>query len=327
MKKLSSILFIIIVISSILLCPILYIRADYKFDDNQIKILYVLLIILASSISYCFIVGELTRNNSQMDKLWSILPEVYAWVIAIMGGMKPRLVVMAILATVWGIRLTYNFSKKGAYKLKFWQGEEDYRWKILREKKYFKNKLIWALFDLFFISIYQNVLIFLTVVPALLCVSGDYSFNGIDVFATLLMTFFIFYEGIADLEQWRFQTKKHEMLASGMKLEDLPEPYNLGFNTFGLWNISRHPNYFAEQMIWVSFYIFTIAAGYPLFNYSAIGALLLILLFVGSSILGEKISGSKYPLYEDYINNVNKFIPFRRYRKETKELVQNKETE
>lgn len=327
MKKISSILFIVIVICLIILCPVLYFRTGNGFTDEQIKILYVLLIIMASSILYCFIVGEITRNNSQMDKIWSILPEVYAWVIAAMGGMKPRLVVMAILATVWGIRLTYNFGKKGAYKLKFWQGEEDYRWKILRQNKYFQNKFIWALFDLFFISIYQNVLIFLTVVPALVCVSGDASFNGIDVFATLLMTFFIFYEGIADSEQWKFQTKKYEMLNEGKKLEELPEPYNLGFNTFGLWNISRHPNYFAEQMIWVSFYIFTIAIGYQIFNYSAIGALLLILLFVGSSMLGEKISGSKYPLYEDYINNVSKFIPFRRYRKATNELVEKNETE
>ena len=322
MKKLTSILFIIIVIAAILLCPISYVKFNDSFNDLQLRILYVLLIVMGISILYCFIVGEVTKNNSQMDKLWSILPEVYCWIIAIMGGMKPRLVVMAILATAWGIRLTYNFAKKGAYKLKFWQGEEDYRWKILRENKYFKNRFVWAIFDLFFISIYQNFLIFLTIVPALLCVSGDSSFNGIDTFATLLMTFFIFYEGIADSQQWKFQTRKYEMLNAGMKLEDLPEPYNYGFNTMGLWNVSRHPNYFGEQMIWISFYIFTIGAGYAVFNYSAIGALLLVLLFMGCSILAEKISSSKYPLYAKYIDNVSKFIPYRRFRKEIK-----KETE
>ena len=90
MKKISSILFIVIVTCLIILCPILYFRVGNGFTDEQIKILYVLLIIMASSILYCFIVGEITRNNSQMDKIWSILPEVYAWVIAAMGGMKPR---------------------------------------------------------------------------------------------------------------------------------------------------------------------------------------------------------------------------------------------
>lgn len=316
MKKLISIILMIIIIAAIILCPILYYKVGNKFDDNQLKILYVLLSIMLASVAYCFIVGEITRNNSQMDKLWSILPPVYVWVIAIMADMKPRLVIMAILATIWGARLTYNFAKKGAYKLKFWQGEEDYRWKILRDNKYFKNKFVWAVFDLFFISFYQNFLILLTVIPALLCASGDNSFNGIDFVATFLVLFFIIYEGVADIQQWKFQSKKWDMINNGTKLEDLPYPYNKGFNTFGLWNVSRHPNYFAEQMIWVSFYLFSVAATRIVFNYTAIGALLLILLFFGSSALGEKISSSKYPEYNNYINNVSKFIPFRRYRKD-----------
>lgn len=322
MKKLATILIIIIILSSVILCPILYYKIGDSFNEKQLQILYVLLIIMGISVLYCFIVGEITKNNSQMDKLWSILPAIYAWVIAGMGGMKPRVVVMAILATIWGIRLTYNFAKKGAYSLKFWQGEEDYRWKILRQNKILKNRFVWALFNLLFISLYQNLLVLLTVIPALYAVSGDTLFNGIDVLATIMVLFFIFYEGIADSQQWKFQTKKWDMINSGMKLEDLPYPYNLGFNTFGLWNISRHPNYFAEQMVWVSFYIFSIAAGGAIFNYSAIGALLLILLFVGSSNFAEKISSSKYPEYEKYIDNVSKFIPFRRFRKEDKEKIE-----
>ena len=65
-----------------------------------------------------FIVGEITHNNSQMDKLWSIMPIAYAWVVASKGGMNIRLVIMAILITIWGIRLTYNFGKKGTYSIK-----------------------------------------------------------------------------------------------------------------------------------------------------------------------------------------------------------------
>ena len=51
-------------------------------DSLQSKTLEVLFIIAGISAAYCFIVGELTRNNSQMDKLWSVLPAVYAWVAA-----------------------------------------------------------------------------------------------------------------------------------------------------------------------------------------------------------------------------------------------------
>lgn len=63
---------------------------------------------------------------------------------------------MAVLATLWGMRLTFNFARKGAYSIKFWTGEEDYRWKVLRERKEFQPRWKWALFDLLFISVYQK---------------------------------------------------------------------------------------------------------------------------------------------------------------------------
>ena len=64
---------------------------------TQIKTLEVLGIICGASAAYCFIAGEISRNNSQMDKLWSVLPIAYVWVIAGMGGMKPRLIIIFIL--------------------------------------------------------------------------------------------------------------------------------------------------------------------------------------------------------------------------------------
>ena len=75
-------------------------------------------------------------------------------------------VIYAILVSFWGIRLTINFARKGAYSIKFWAGEEDYRWKILRAKKPLDNKFLWALFDFFFISIYQNVLVLAICLPS-----------------------------------------------------------------------------------------------------------------------------------------------------------------
>ena len=96
-----------------------------QLNGLQSDTLQTLIIICVISIAYCFIVGEITGNNSQMDKLWSILPIVYAWIIAVKSGMNLRLTVMAILITIWGVRLTLNFAKKGAYSLKFWSGEEE----------------------------------------------------------------------------------------------------------------------------------------------------------------------------------------------------------
>ena len=44
-----------------------------------------------------------------------------------------------------------------------------------------------------------------------------------------------------------------------------------------------------------------------------IGALLLIVLFQGSSSLAEEISGGKYPQYEEYCRRVPRFFPGKKY--------------
>ena len=297
---------------SLVACPLLYIHVGPALDAAQLSTLKTLLIICGASALWCFVVGEISRNNSQMDKLWSILPIVYTWVIAADGGFKTRLVVMAVLATLWGCRLTFNFARKGAYRLKFWEGNEDYRWSVVRSGPPFKgNKTAWMLFDLFFISIYQNVLVLLITFPALVSMTSTAPFGWIDAVAAVCTLGFILYETIADEQQWAFQTRKWAMINSGQKLEDLPEPYNKGFNTTGLWKLSRHPNYFAEQGTWIAFYIFSIGAGIGVFNWSVIGALLLVVLFLGSSALSEQISASKYPEYDSYCKSVSKFFPWR----------------
>ena len=298
---------------SIIACPLLYIFVGPALDATQLDTLKTLGIMVGCSALFCFVVGELTGNNSQMDKLWSLLPIAYTWVIAANGGMTTRLMVMAVLATLWGVRLTFNFARKGAYRLKFWEGEEDYRWAVLRAKKEFQPRWKWTLFNLFFISIYQNALVLMTTFPALVLMNVDVPFGWLDGLAAALMLGFIIYETVADEQQWAFQSTKWKMIGEGKKLEELPAPYNLGFNTQGLWSRSRHPNYFAEQGTWCAFYLFTVGAGIGIFNWSIIGALLLIVLFLGSSAFAEEISASKYPAYADYCQKVPKFFPGKKY--------------
>lgn len=298
---------------SIIACPLLYIFVGPALDASQLETLKVLGIIAGCSALFCFVVGELTRNNSQMDKLWSLLPIAYTWVIAVRGGMSTRLVVMAVLATLWGMRLTFNFARKGAYTLKFWEGVEDYRWSVLRAKKEFQPRWKWMLFNLFFISIYQNTLVLMTTFPALVLMNVELPFGWVDGLAAALMLGFIIYETISDEQQWAFQSTKWKLIGEGKKLEELPAPYNLGFNTTGLWSRSRHPNYFAEQGTWCAFYLFSVGGGIGLINWSIIGALLLIVLFLGSSVFAEEISAGKYPQYANYCQQVPKFFPGKKY--------------
>jgi steroid 5-alpha reductase family enzyme len=85
--------------------------------------------------------------------------------------------------------------------------------------------------------------------------------------------------------------------------------YAVGFIRTGLWSKVRHPNYAAEQAIWITFYFFSVVATGRWINWSMAGCLLLVVLFQGSSNFSEAISSEKYPLYRDYQKKVGRFLP------------------
>lgn len=256
-----------------------------------------------------FVLAELTKNYSQTDKLWSITPVCYAFVIAYMGDFTPRLSLMAALIALWGIRLTLNFGRRGGYSLKFWTGDEDYRWAVLREKPLFKEKpLRWSLFNFFFISFYQHALIWFITLPLVLVAEGAGILSWGDYLLAALVLFFLLIETLADQQQWVYQQEKHRRRAAA---EELGDYYALGFTHTGLWAWMRHPNYMAEQAIWFVVYLFSVYATGQFFNWSFAGALLLFILFHNSSEFSEAISAAKYPRYKDYQKQVGRFLPLK----------------
>lgn len=297
----------ILLVITLLVVPVISYFFGTAPGPLEWQAIHTLMIITGIVIAYSFIAGELTGNNSQVDKLWSIIPIAYTWVVAGYGDFTPRLVLMSILVTLWGVRLTINFAMKGAYQWRIWAGEEDYRWQVLRRKPGFNPGWKWSMFNLLFISGYQNVLILLFTLPSIVALQNTaVKLGPIDYFAALLMLFFITFETFADIQQWNFQSRKSSMIKAG---EVLDGDYKKGFLNKGLWAYSRHPNYLAEQSAWVCFYLFSVAASGQWLNWSIAGCLLLIVLFQGSSSFSEEISSGKYPEYADYQKKVPRFIP------------------
>ena len=299
---------ILLLIFTVIVVPYVCISFGLNPNDVQDAILYQMTISVGLVISYCFLVGEVSENNSQVDKIWSIIPIYYVWHMTIMGGMDPRMVLMSILVTIWGVRLTYNFARRGAYQWKFWAGEEDYRWEALRSRPGFNNKFVWMIFNLFFISGYQSVLIFLFTLPILTSLGDGVNptLNWVDYLLALIYVGCVVIEFIADQQQYDFQEEKHRRLNAG---EDLGE-YSKGFVSSGLWSVVRHPNYLMEQTIWVVFYLYSVHATGEWINWSIGGCVLLIILFKGSSDFSEELSAGKYPAYKDYQATTPRFIPF-----------------
>ncbi len=264
------------------------------------------IIIMITVSLVCFAVSELTRNYSQVDKLWSLLPAIYSWT-AVASFPSARTIIMASLVTIWGLRLSYNFYRKGGYSLIPWRGDEDYRWKILRESPALASRFRFGVFNLLFISLYQNMIILLFTTPVLMAsLYPEVPVGWTDIAAAALMGSFIIVETVADNQQFRFQAMKKKAIQEDAKYS---ESLIKGFLTEGLWQYVRHPNFASEQGIWISFYLFSVSASGKLINFTLTGPVLLIVLFIGSSIMTENISSGKYPEYQTYQKEVPKFIP------------------
>lgn len=259
--------------------------------------LVVCLVICGAFTAATWAASVVTREYSWVDRIWSIAPVAYVWVYAVAGGFDARAVLMAVLVTAWGIRLTFNYARKGGYR----PGGEDYRWAVLRERM---SPQAFQLFNLGFISVYQNALILLICLPAqTVHEAAGPPLGAWDLVLALLFVGFLVGETVADQQQWAFHRWKAAEVAAARR----PEP---GFLQSGLFRVSRHPNFFFEQAQWWVFYGFAVAATGAWLHWTIAGAVLLSLLFVGSTAFTESISRSKYPEYDDYRARTSPIVPW-----------------
>lgn len=297
-------------LATILAVPWLAVRLDTSLTETQWHLATTSAGAMAALALACFVVSELSGNYSQVDKTWSIAPPLYAAYYAHASRYQPRVVLLAVLIGMWGVRLTANFARRGGYSFpRFWQGDEDYRWAVLRRQPLFAGHGAWRwrLFNLGFISLYQHGLVWLLTTPAIVCVRGDAPPLGpVDIMLALAVLAALAVETIADNQQNVFQLAKAQLRRTGLAL---PEPYDVGFARLGLWRLCRHPNYAAEQAVWLLVYAMGVAgSGLPV-NASLPAPLLLVLLFRGSSDFSEGILRAKYPAYADYAAATPRFIP------------------
>ncbi len=262
--------------------------------------LLVVVYLACTACAFAWIASLVTGDTSWVDRSWSIVPVVYLWVFAAYAHLtNARLDVMAGLVTVWGVRLTFNFARKGGYS-----GVEDYRWEVLRSRM---SRWQFQLFNLFFIVLYQNLLLVLIVLPALTAYDNrSTAFGPLDAVLAMLFLGCTIGETVADQQQWEFQSWKRREIEAGLS----PSPR---FVQTGMFRFSRHPNFFFEQaQWWILCFIGTVAAGSVL-QWTVAGPLLLTLLFVGSTSFTEQISVSRYPEYEQFQRTTSAIVPwFRR---------------
>ncbi|CAG8459854.1 8380_t:CDS:2 [Funneliformis mosseae] len=289
----------------------------------SVKELYLYSDPLVSAIALClafafwtWVLSIITRNFSQVDRLWSILPVFFTWHFILHGYLNARGIILGSLTTIWGARLTYNYARKGGYK---WESE-DYRW------AYLKQHIHWSIFEItniIFTSLFQCFLLLAMTLPSYVVWynASTSPLNLWDLFASIMFVGFLTGELIADDQQWKFQSEKRKLIANANKnlLKEttiFEGDYSLGFLIHGLFRYSRHPNYFCEMGVWWSYYLFSVAAVPSssklqwILNWTIVGTLSLTILFQITTHLTEIITKNKYPMYESYRKNTSRLIPW-----------------
>lgn len=208
--------------------------------------------------------------------------------------------------------MTYNYYRKGGYSI----GSEDYRWEVVKE---YAGPAAFFIFNIIFICLAQCLLLLSVTTPTyVLLLTGRLASNSSatpswtvqDTVAAGLMVVAISISYVADQQQWDFhlaksQYKKTAKVPTGYKRADLDR----GFLSSGLWAYSRHPNFTAEQSVWVALYLWSCLATETWYNWTCIGALAYLFLFQASTWLTELLSSKKYPDYKLYQRSVGKFLP------------------
>ncbi|SZF04448.1 unnamed protein product [Blumeria hordei] len=256
------------------------------------------------------IVSEFNKNYSQVDRLWSILPSIYNIhyvVYARISGLETeRLNHLLAFSIAWSLRLTFNYYRKGGYN----RGSEDYRWAIIQKRL---GPSLFFLLNIFFISLAQSLLLLLLTTPAyIMLVSSQFmgKMSLTDYMFTHALVGLVIIEFVADQQQWDFQEAKKLYLNSAQKPDQYkPENLERGFVVTGLWSWSRHPNFAAEQAIWIIVYLWGCWTTRTLYNWTLVGAASYIALFQASTRLTELLSAQKYPEYALYRKDVGKFLP------------------
>ena len=285
---------------------------DWYFTTNPV--ITAILVSLALSVFF-FLLQLVTRNSSQVDRAWSILPPLYiahftAYAHYALDNVETdRLDSALVFSIIWGARLTFNFWRRGGYSY----GHEDYRHAVIQQRLFAQPW--YTLYSAVFLALYQNVLLAALTFPAYILLLLSYNptpmpFITGDKFFTQGLVVLVLLETLADHQQYSFQTAKAQYKATGVVPQGFhAEDLDRGFCVSGLWAMSRHPNFVCEQAIWVVLYQWTCWQTDVMYHWAGAGVAGLLAVFQGSVWLTEKLTAEKYPEYKEYQKVVPKFFP------------------
>ena len=246
------------------------------------------LIVIMIMMTTLWVISVFIKNVSIVDLFWGLGFVVTGWFYYFnTEGLESRKLVLMIMVSVWGLRLSGYLTWRNAGK------GEDFRYRQFR-KDYGEKRYWWISFFQTFLL--QGVLMWLISVPLLGAqfLSVNSHLGVLDFAGIILWVIGITFETGGDYQLARFKA----------------DPSNKGkVLDSGFWKYSRHPNYFGDTAVWWGYGLISIAAGSFL---PVLGSLLMTALIIKVSgvALLEKSLVSDKPGYREYVEKTSAFIPW-----------------
>ncbi|MGM0403644.1 MAG: DUF1295 domain-containing protein [Thermodesulfobacteriota bacterium] len=235
-----------------------------------------------------WLISLLLKNAAIADTLWGLGFVLVAWLTFFQAsGFFQRKLLLALLVTVWGLRLFAHIATRSRGK------GEDPRYAAWRAK-YGKRFWLVSLYKVFLVQA-----LFLWVI-AMGVQYGQVAetparLTWLDAAGLFLWLAGIVIEAVADYQLRRF----------------LDDPKNRGrVMDRGLWRYSRHPNYFGEALVWWGIFVMVVSAPWGFLTIVSPVVITYTLLRLTGVTLMEQTEFSDNPEYQAYIRRTSAFVPW-----------------
>jgi steroid 5-alpha reductase family enzyme len=251
-------------------------------------ILTITAIVLTALFLFAWWLARRIENYSIVDVTWSLAFAPTAIIHAVLcDGWLPRRAAICCLITLWSLRLgLYLWGRVAAHHPRV-----DPRYAIL-QKRWEKNPERAFLF--FFLL--QGLLVWFLMLQVHL-VSGNpaTAFHPLEFVGITIWIIGLLGEGTADAQLKRFKKTSTDRLS---------------VCRLGLWQYSRHPNYFFQSLLWWGLFLMALPMAWGWACIIAPIAMLHFILNVTGIPLTEELALEKRgEIYRDYQSTTSAFIP------------------
>ena len=237
------------------------------------------------------------KNAGVVDIFWSYnFPVIAVYLFLFAPGYEPRKVMICSMVVIAGLRLGTHLAKRILMHLH----EEEPRYKHIREEwsQYGKNAEV-KMFGFFQLQALTNVILALPFF--LIALNYNPELSAFEYAGAALWLISVLGESVADRQLKNF--KKN--------------PANKGkVCSEGLWNYTRHPNYFFQWLMWMSYFVFALASPYGYLAIISPAIILYLLLKVtGIPLTEEQSIRTKGDSFREYQKTTSAFVPWFKTKK------------